>query len=850
MAMLAYGPPPATKTEQKRVIVLSKELYECAVWDDEVQQQSENMYWGKEESASDTEERTEQYLDEKEGQVSIAEERMFPPDNKLSQEQPGNEFDIDPTLPEQQREAMIELLNNNSDVFATTLEALEECTVAKHEIITSHEYPIKQRPYRPGSAKEQFIKEEIERMLAAGLIRSSRSPWASPVVVVAKKNGKMRLCVDYRALNKITKKDAFQLPRIDAIFDALSGGLYYSTVDAAAGFWQIAMDKESIEKTAFTTMWGIFEFLVMPFGLTNAPATYQRTMDIVLQDLLWTKAVNFIDDTCVFSKNSFKEHLEHLQETFQRLREAKLKLNPEKCHFGYRQVKLLGHVISREGLQTDPEKVKQVQEMRPPRTITEVRAFLGLAGYYRRYIKNFSARAKPLTELLQKETPWLWDERRQSAFQDLKDQLMSAEVMMLPDLEKPFILTTDASYQGLGAVLSQLDKEGKERVIAYSSSGLSPAQKNYSTTHIEALAVVWAIGKFSHYLGNHFTLRTDHSALKTILGGTKPLAGRLARWALSLQEYKYTVEHKPGLNNPADALSRIISKVEVIRDNLVPIRNYLEGRGVVGSKTNQRKIKHQAKLFKLSNNNLLRKKKKTWIKVLEESTDRTEAMQELHQGNGHLGLRKTFNLISERFWWPGLHSDLQKYLEQCDECNRQARPSHVEISRPLLVENVFDRWQIDLIGPLTPTRRRNTYICVAIESVTRWTEAAPLKKATAQEVADFIMHYIISRHGCPAHLQSDNGSHFKNETIKLLAEKWNIQHHFSTPYHPQSNGMVERMNQTLAKSLAKTCQGKDWDLNIDQCLLGARTAKHDTTRYSPAELLYGRKLVLPVELKH
>jgi len=785
------------------------------------------------------------------GECKATEEEMFPPDDPEEEDTEQDflqKLDINPALSTEDQQLMKEMLLRHRSTFVETLKGLGKCNVTTHHIETGNSYPIKQHAYRVNTQKDELIEKEVERLLKAGLIRPSRSPWASPVVIAWKANGKPRFCVDLRKLNGITVPDAFPIPRIQDLFDAMSGSRYFSALDAAQGYHQIAMHPDSIAKTAFVTSSGTYEWLVMPFGLTNAPAEYQRVMNLILRHLKKT-VVNYIDDTCVHTKTTFKEHVQHLEELLETLAEANLHLTPAKCHFGYEQLQLLGHIISKEGLKTDPKKVQKLLDMPAPKDIGEVRSFLGLAGYYRRFIKDFALRSEAMKRLLRKDTPFKWGKEQQEAFENIAQAMATADVVAHPDLKKPFIVTTDASGHGLGAILSQKDEEGQERVVQYASRGLNKHEENYSVTKLEALAVYWAVNKFAHYLGARFTLVTDHSALKTIFGGTKPLKGQLARWALELQEFKYDVVHREGKANPADALSRLINNVEVVIDELPTIKRFLEGQEVVGGRDRQNRIKNRAKQYKLQEGTLYRKKKNDWIPVIEQQPERQRVMRELHNDHGHPQVEGTFGVISTRFWWPGMFEDVKMHVQNCGDCAQHARPNHREESHPLLVTKLFDRWQMDLIGPLPVTARRNRYICVAVECLTRWAEAAPLRAATAEEVEKFVKKNIIPRFGCPRHLQTDNGTHFSNKIMQKLTEEYGIQHHFSTAYHPQSNGMVERLNQTLAHALARTCHGKDWDLNLDQCLTAYRTTRHSTTGQTPAKLLFGEELTLPVEVR-
>ena len=459
-------------------------------------------------------------------------------------------------LNKEQGLAFRKLLEEFADLFATDITELGQTDLVTHRIYTEDVHPICSRPYSVPPNEQEFIQTELQRMLEHKLIQASDSPWASPVVLVRKKNGKLRFCVDYRKLNAITKKDAYPLPRIDEMLNALSGCSWFSTLDLASGYWQVAMDPQDKEKTAFTTRYGIYEFNVMPFGLCNAPATFQRLMDRVYKGIAWKFVVVYLDDTIVYSK-TFNEHLTHLQRVFNRIRQAGLRLNIDKCTFWMHQLPFLGHLISARGIAPDPQKVEAVQRIQPPKNLTALRSFLGLVGYYRQFILNFSSIARPLNSLLQKDEPYRWRDEQQKAFEELKSRLITAPILAYPNFKQTFILATDASYNGFGATLSQLDRNRKEHPIAYASKSLRKEEMNYAATELECAAVVWAIEHFHKYLGTtKFILVTDHSALKWLR--TAEPKGRIGRWILKLQPYNFEIVHKPGrIHSNVDALSRL-----------------------------------------------------------------------------------------------------------------------------------------------------------------------------------------------------------------------------------------------------------------------------------------------------
>ena len=442
-----------------------------------------------------------------------------------------------------------------ADVFAGEDGGLGRTSLVRHTIDTGDHPPIKQPLRRAPYKQQELIEDEVQKMLKAGVIESSDGPWSSPVVLVRKKDGSTRFCVDYRRLNDVTCTDAYPLPRIDESFDTLSGAQYFSTLDLASGYWQVEMEEEDRQKTAFTTRSGLYQFRVMPFGLATAPASFERLMEIALRGLQWTRCLIYLDDVICIGK-TFEEALGSLEDVFQRLREAGLKLKPSKCELLRRQVRFLGHVVSDRGVECDPEKVEAVRNYEAPRDLSELRCFLGFVGYYRRFIRDFATKAGPLTELLRKDTPYRWTDACQEAFEALREPLTREPLLVYPKFDREFILDTDASGFGVGGVLSQL-YDGEEKVIAYASRTLRSTQKNYCTTKRELLAVVAMIHHFRHYLwGKPFLLRTDHASLKWLLN-FKDAEGMIARWAARIASYDFHCEIRPGAKHSnADGMSR------------------------------------------------------------------------------------------------------------------------------------------------------------------------------------------------------------------------------------------------------------------------------------------------------
>lgn len=463
--------------------------------------------------------------------------------------------DLEESLPPE-----VELLVNSYKDCFVEVSGLGRVHGFEHEIPTRCSVPIRSRPYRLTWEEQDHLSKELREMLDLGLIRPSRGRWTSPVFFVRKKDGSLRLVVDYRRLNEITIKDAYPLPHIDDLLGSMGGATWFSTLDAASGYWQIPVAEDSIERTGFVTSQGTFEFTTMPFGLTSAPSTFQRCMNSLLAPYLGLFVYVFIDDIIIFSR-TYERHLEHLEFVFATCRAANLRLKYKKCKFARSSVEYLGHVVSNQGLLPSPYNTQKLQMMAPPTSIDGVRSFLGMANYYKRFVPEFAEVAAPIIRLLRKENPFVWTQEHDAAFNHIKTVLMSPPLLAFPDREQVQVLTTDASGVALGAVLSQSPQgtSDGETVIAYESRILRGPELRYSAVHQEALAVVWAVQKFRHYLaGRRFILRTDNAALTYVFSNVNRPSPKLQRWSAALMEYDFEVEHHPGRLNPADALSRLV----------------------------------------------------------------------------------------------------------------------------------------------------------------------------------------------------------------------------------------------------------------------------------------------------
>ncbi|GJR33062.1 putative reverse transcriptase domain-containing protein [Tanacetum coccineum] len=453
---------------------------------------------------------------------------------------------------EKKRREDVPIVRDFPEVFPEDLSGLPPTRQVEFQIdLILGVAPVARAPYRLAPSEMKELSEQLKELSDKGFIRPSSSPWGAPVLFVKKKDRSFRMCIDYRELNKLTVKNRYPLPRIDDLFDQLQGSSVYSKIDLRSGYHQLRVREEDIPKTAFRTRYGHYEFQVMPFGLTNAPAVFMDLMNRVCKPYLDKFVIVFIDDILIYSKNK-QEHEEHLKQILELLKKEELYAKFSKCEFWISKVQFLGHVIDSEGIHVDPAKIESIKDWTSPKSPTEIRQFLGLAGYYRRFIEGFSKIAKPMTKLTQKKVKFVWGDKQEAAFQLLKQKLCSAPILALPEGSEDFIAYCDASKKGLGAVLMQ-----REKVISYASRQLKIHEKNYTTHDLELGAVVFALKIWRHYLyGTKCTVFTDHKSLQHILD-QKELNMRQRRWLELLSDYDCEIRYHPGKANVvADALSR------------------------------------------------------------------------------------------------------------------------------------------------------------------------------------------------------------------------------------------------------------------------------------------------------
>ena len=806
---------------------------------------------------------------------------------KNRQEKLGEQLTVG-ELSEGEKQILLKLLSAQHQVFALTDSELGETDLVEHDIKVTDNIPVVTQARRLPYALRAELERELDRLTSVGCIEPSDSPYASGLVLVRKKDGSLRVCVDYRGLNKKTIPDRYPIPRIDDLIDSIGQqrGKFFTSLDLTKGYHQVKMADQAKEKTAFVCHRGLFHYRRMPFGLTNAPATFQRLMSQLFEGDKWRFVHIYLDDILIVSAN-FQEHVTHVGEVLKHLNEAGLRLKPTKCSFAQEKIDYLGFTLSAEGVRPNDRKVSAIKDFPRPADAKAVRRFLGMVNFYRRHVRDMAKIARPLTALTRKNkqtgrfVTFDWTTQCEGAFQELKRLLTTAPILRHPDLSKPFFLWTDASEVGLGAVLEQEGESGERHPIAYASRQTNEAERKYCPTELEVAALLFGVEHFEVYLlGHPVTVFTDHQALVSsflthLQGQTK---GLLARWYIRLSRFlpHLTLQYKPGTaNKVADSLSRapvsmyrvttssnnndpVLAKVQEEQrqdTTLKALIEYLENQTIpVDPKVAVEVTSLARKGYYLVDGVLYHEgadmpgKRRLVVprhlrkQVVEENHDAIFA--------GHFSSKKTQRKISQLYFWPGMAGDVYQKCLSCMTCastqgqSRRVKPPLKSIP----VSGPFDCIAMDF-KEMDLSRSGNRYALVFQEYLTKWPEVYAVKDRTAPTVAGCLVD-LICKHGVPTRIIHDRAAEFMSDVLQETARILGITQLPTSGGHPQTDGMVERLNRTLKQMLTKVVSkgGKDWDELLGPILLAYRTVPHSSTGESPFTLLYGRDARVPTSL--
>lgn len=792
------------------------------------------------------------------------------------------------SLLETQLNAIKSVIQSYSDTIVDVLEESGRViTPEGMKIETGSSKPRFSPPRRLNPKYREALEKIVKRMIDQGILVPYNGPWGSPMFLVPKSNGEWRGVIDYRPLNEDTEDDRHPLPLIDEILAQFNGTKYYTIFDGVEGYHQFRLDPDSIGKSAITTPFGNFAPTVVTFGLKNAPSFFQRQMATILKGHE-AYCMVYLDDIIIFSA-TFEEHLIHIKQVLAALRKVNFKIKRSKCRWAQSEVHFLGHKVTRDGLAPNPETVKRIVESGVPKNLKQLRGFLGLSGYYRKFIKGYSDIARPLHDLTKNDVKFEFGAKQVEAFEKLKAAIVSPPVLAYPNLEKPFILETDASGIGIGAVLSQVGEDGKEHPVAFFSKSLNSAQQNYATVDREALAIYAAILHWESYLeGNNITVRTDQQSLAWIFKKKDAIlhSGRTARMMDRIQHLQLSVSYKPGASNQvADWCSRSPCIQVNFMKHVVPDEGILfkvggvectiaewqqkceETRALIDAvklrdekkdskakivmpeawKHLSRHLPHLTLLDEILVFNHEREKGAFRPRIVAPSVMRPNLLFDFHdsKGNGcHQGRDRTKQSIASRFWWPNLDADVKKHVHECSICtetqNKREKAGLLQAMEP--VGGVGDRIAVDWIGPLPESENKNKYCLVIVDHYSRFPWTFPARNKDAATFAKIIMGEIEPVIGPPKELLSDQGAELIGEISREITAMMHTKKLTTTAYHPQTNGMVERFNGTLKSYLKKILGDKkdQWETYLPHALSVYRKTPHAVTKYSPHELMFGK----------
>ena len=764
-----------------------------------------------------------------------------------------------------------ETLQEYSAVFTDELGCMEGVEVKLQ--VNMQAKPAFLKPRKVPYALKQKVEDELENLQKQGIISPvQQSDWAAPIVPVLKSNGSLRICGDYKTtVNQSLLTETYPLPRVEDLFANLSGGKAFTKLDLAQAYFQLPLAEDSKKFVTINTHKGLFAYNRLPFGVSSAPAIFQRSMETLLAGL--PQVANFIDDILVTGSTT-EEHLANLGKVLAKLQSAGLRLNRDKCEFLQPKIKYLGHVIDANGLHPSEDKIAAIKKAPQPKSVTELRSFLGLINYYGKFLPNLSTKLNPLYSLLAKQVRWSWGPKQEAAFQAAKEALQADTLLVHYDGSKPLVLACDASQYGIGAVLSHVMDDGKERPIAFASRTLNVAEKKYAQLEKEGLAIVFGVTKFHNYLyGRPFIIESDHKPLSFLFcesrGIPEQASSRIQRWALILSAYQYSIRYKAGkdLSN-ADALSRLPLPETVPDDlctpgDLVHLVNHLStttaSSANVKAWTDKDELLSKIKRFLLlgwPSNSLgdefkaytTRKDELSLLdgcilwgsRVIIPPQGRRRVLAELH--DTHPGASKMKSLVRSYVWWPNMNAEIDQLMRSCSVC-QETRPSPP--TAPLhpweWPSKPWSRLHLDFAGPYM-----GNMFLVIVDAHSKWMDAYIMSSITSTRTINKLSE-LFSIHGLPQKVVTDNGTSFTSSEFQEFMASNGIKHVTSAPYHPSSNGLAERAVQSFKLGLKKT-PGKNIQVCLSKYLFKYRITPHSTTGVPPAELLMGRRLRSKLDL--
>ncbi|KAL0902831.1 hypothetical protein ABMA27_000613 [Loxostege sticticalis] len=752
------------------------------------------------------------------------------------------------------------LLIEYSSCFSFGLSDLGLTNLTEMSITLKDSTPVVYRPYRLAYSERNKVKEMVQDMLDSGIIEESESAYASPIILVQKKTGDQRLCVDYQALNAKTVKEHYPLPRIEDQIDQLGGYEYFITLDLASGYYQIPIAQSSQDKTAFVTPDGQYQFTRMPFGLANAPSVFQKTINKMLKDVK-NEALAFMDDI-IIPADSIQQGMERLKIVLGLIKAAGLTLKLSKCNFFSKVIDYLGFEVSKKGVRPGTKKTEAVENFKCPSNQHEIRQFVGLASFFRRFVKDFAIIASPLTRLLKKDAKWEWGAEQIKSFTTLKAELVKRPILALYDVKANTQVHTDACKYGIAGMLLQEDEVGRWRAVAYYRRQTTIEEQKYHSFELETLAVIASLQRFRVYiLGIKFAIVTDCNALRTTLS-KRDMIPRIGRWWLQLQEYDCNIEYRPGNRmNHVDALSRnAIPKTnepypvfDVLgvdtEDWLVTIQGADEEvqriRQILEDPDTPR-ITDIYQNYKLKSGKIYRVVD-SQLKWLVPRGFRWQILKKCHDELGHFGVDKTLDKLKSLYWFPKMTKFVKKYVSSCLECSYHKIPTGKRqgMLHPIpKIDRPFHTVHMDHLGPFVQSKSRNCYLLVLVDAYTKYITLYAVKNTKSNSTIRVLNHYF-SLFGIPNRLISDRGTSFTSKIFKDFVNGLGIKHVLNAVATPRANGQVERYNRTILASLAvknHNCKENEWDTHLEEIQLGLNTTINQGTGKSPAEILFGIKL--------